>query len=81
MIRLCCVCGYVHVWMGPGVFLFVSILCISTPWLEACLSPRLGAPESRSDRRGEVRLEESAHPFPKGGLGEGCGAPGLACPC
>ena len=28
-----------------------------------------------------MRLEESAHPFPTGGLGEGCWAAGCACPC
>lgn len=65
--------------MGPGVFLFVYVLCIPTDWLEACLSPRRGSPESRSHRRGEVRLEVSAHPFPTKGRGPAPpGAPALA---
>lgn len=35
MCDLCCVFGYVHIWIGPTVFLFVSILCMSTRWLES----------------------------------------------
>ena len=40
------------------------------------MNPSWGAPGSRSHRRGEGRLEESAHPFPTSGWGRGAGRPG-----
>lgn len=41
-------------WVLVYFCLFLHYVCVSTGWLRACLGLRLGAPESRSDRRGET---------------------------
>lgn len=71
-------CMYGWVLEHFGLFLYCVYL---TRWLQPCLGPRLGAPESRNARRGEVRLGESAHPFLRGALREGCWASRRSCPC
>lgn len=63
------------------IFICFYTVCIHS-LAQGLLESGLGAPGSRSDDSGgEVRLEESAHPFPTGGLGEGCRATRCACPC
>lgn len=66
-------------WRCPGEILSVSVLYLLVGSRPA--ESHVGAPGSRSDRRGEVRLEKSAHPFPTGGLGEGYREPRRCGPC